>query len=215
MMRITQLTVFSLFACQVVSYSAEAGPPPLTLGPDISTQYDEAFSLHGIAGDGALIFALQPTSVPNHPLGVYVSRRGDGAHVGAVTPPPKGWQTPLAMKVTTYRDEGLVGTSGSFLILDGFTPQATSEQAVVYEYDYSYSLERGLRSSLVATHPLPLLNGVDSLGLPNGPAYPVSLAVLPDKTVVVIDFVLGSIWTLAPGSNTWALAMIDSRFELG
>src|SRR4051794_29532291 len=86
-----------------ITAAAPAAAHTVVLGPVASTEYAEAFPVHGVGGDERLLFALQPTDVPNHPRGVWVSHRGSGAHLGAVTPPPDGWGAALAMKVVDYQ----------------------------------------------------------------------------------------------------------------
>ncbi len=189
--------------------------PTVVIGPTVSTTYAEAFPVHGIGGDGRVIFALQPTDVPGHDRGIWVSRRGDGAHLGAIVPPPAGWGSALAIKVTEHH-EVLLATSGRFLVLDGFTPeQAGTRPGIVYEYAYSYSILGGLQSSLLATHPLPLFTGLDALGLPNGPIYPISLALLPGGGAVVIDMLAGGVWVADASLDDWRLGIIDPRFAVG
>jgi hypothetical protein len=195
---------------------AAADPPPVVIGPSASTEYAEAFPVHGVGGDERLIFALQPTDVPDHARGVWVSHRDDGKHLGAVTPPEAGWGAALAIKIVDYRNVGGDGSEGSFLILDGFAPQqAGTRPGIVYEYDYHYTVNEGLSTTLTGAHPLPMFAGFDAQGLPNGPLYPISLARLPDGRVVVIDFILGSIWVSGATLDQWSLAMIDPRFEVG
>lgn len=195
---------------------AAASPPTIVLGPTASTQYAEAFPVHGVGGDERLIFALQPTEVPDHARGVWVSHRDGGAHLGAVTPPPAGWGAALAIKIVEYRSLPGDGSEGHFLILDGFAPQqAGTRPGIVYEYDYRYTRHEGLSTTVTGTHPLPMFTGFDGRGMPTGPIYPISLARLPDGKVVVIDFVLGSIWTSGATLDDWTLSMIDPRFEVG
>lgn len=191
-------------------------PPLVVIGPVTSTTYAEAFPVHGIGGDERLIFALQPTDAPNHPRGMWVSHRFDGAHLGAVTAPPGGWGAPLAMKVTGYHNRGLLGSEGRFLVLDGFAPQqAGTRPGVVYEYGYAFDPHSGLSTTLLGTHPLPMFTGFDQTGLPNGPIYPISLTYRPDGSVVVIDMVLGSIWVAGSNPDDWRLGMIDAHFQIG
>jgi hypothetical protein len=172
--------------------------------------------VHGIGGDERLIFALQGVATPARPLGVWVSHRWDGSHLGQVTPPPGGWSAPLAMKITDYNDRDGGGSEGDFVLLDGFAPQeAGTRPGVVYTYHYAFSFERGLTTTLTGTHPLPLFTGFDASGNPNGPAYPISLVQTPGGEVVVIDQILGSIWASDPALDAWRLAMIDPRFEVG
>jgi len=198
---------------------ADAAPPaPATVvvGPRASTEYAEAFPVHGVGGDERLIFALQPTDVPDHARGVWVSHRDGGAHLGAVTPPPAGWGAALAMKIVDYRNVEADGSEGSFIILDGFAPQqAGTRPGIVYEYDYRYTRRDGLSTTLTGAHPLPMFTGFDGQGMPTGPIYPISLVRVPDGRVVVIDFILGSIWTSGATLDDWTLAMLDPRFEVG
>jgi hypothetical protein len=193
-----------------------AAASPVVIGPVASTQYDEAFSVHGIGGDERLIFAVQGVATPDRPLGVWVSHRLDGSHLGQVTPPPGGWSAPVAMKVTDYNDVGEGGSEGDFIVLDSFTPQeAGTRPGIVYTYHYAFSFESGLATTLTGTHVLPLFTGVDASGNPDGPAYPISLVHTPSGEVVVIDMILGSIWASDPTLDNWRLAILDPRFELG
>jgi hypothetical protein len=197
---------------------ADASPsaPTVVIGPSASTEYAEAFPVHGIGGDERLIFALQPTDVPGHDRGVWVSHRDSGAHLGAVTPPPGGWGAALAIKIVDYRNIGGSGSEGSFLLLDGFAPKdAGTRPGIVYAYDYRYTAHEGLSTTLTGVHPLPMFTGFDGQGMPTGPIYPISLVQVPDGRVVVIDFILGSIWVSGGTLDDWTLAMIDPRFEVG
>jgi hypothetical protein len=195
---------------------AAAALPTIVLGPVASAEYAEAFPVHGIGGDEQVIFALQPTDVPGHARGVWVSHRDGGLHLGAVTPPPAGWGAPVSIKIVDHHVIGAFGSEGTFVILDGFAPQdAGTRPGIVYEYAYRYTPEEGLSTAVTGTHPLPMFTGVDAEGLPDGPLYPISLLRLPGGKVVVADMVLGAIWTSGVTLDDWRMAMIDPRFQIG
>lgn len=196
--------------------TARAHAPTKVFGPAAATAYPEAFPVHGVGGDEVLLFALQPTDVPGHDRGVWASRRLDGKHLGALPVPQGGWGAPVAMKVVTYQSTGLLRTEGTMLVLDAFTPQqAGTRPGIVYEYSYSYSVQHGFAAALLGTHPLPMLTGLDAFGVPNGPGYPISLALLPNGAVVVIDMLFGTIWVSPAGLDNWRLAVVDPRFQVG
>jgi hypothetical protein len=205
-----------LTSCVVLLAAGPLAAAPVVIGPTASTEYADAFSVHGIGGDERLIFALQGVATADRPLGVWVSHRRDGSHLGQVTPPPGGWSAPVAMKVTDYNNRGEGGSEGDFILLDSFTPQESGTRpGTVYTYHYAFSFESGLTTTLTGTHALPLFTGFDAGGNPDGPAYPISLVQTPSGDVVVIDMILGSIWASDPTLDSWRLAIIDPRFAVG
>lgn len=132
--------------------------------------------IHGIAGDGRFIFVTEPL-VPR----VEILDRFTGRVVGEVPPPPGGWVLPFTLRVPE---------EGRLVILDagGFPNPTVPAVPRVYDYDYSYSLKKGLKSTLKRT--------VRFDGLPV--VFSEDVEVLSDGSYVVSDSVIGSLWVIKP-----------------
>src|SRR5262245_52542009 len=63
--------------------------------------FPDGFAIHGVASDGLLYFAVQPSDAPTRARGVHVIVPGLGS-VGEITPPPGGWGTPLTLKIESF-----------------------------------------------------------------------------------------------------------------
>jgi hypothetical protein len=194
---------------------SSVGAGPVVLGPFANATFPQAFPMHGVGGDEILLFAVQPVASPQEPSGIHVASRLTGQPIADVTPPPGGWHTPLAIKITDFQRQG-AGTQGSFLLLDSGNPpeEIGARPAVIYRYNYSFSLQDGFQAALVETHVLPLA-GPPGPGLPTGIVLPESMTLLPGGGVAVTDTVAGAIWVAGPSLEDWRLAMIDPRFAPG
>jgi sugar lactone lactonase YvrE len=192
-----------------------AGQPPVVLGPSAAVTFPSGFGIHGVGGDEVLLFGVQPSPGAQEPTGVHVASRLSGQVLAEVTPPPSGWQTPLAIKITDFQRQGQ-RTQGTFLLLDAGVPpeQAGTRPAVVYRYDYSFSPQEGYRDHRLETHVLPLA-GPPGPGLPTGIVFPESLGLLPGGNVAVTDTLGGAIWVAGPSLEDWHLALIDPRLAPG
>jgi hypothetical protein len=202
--------------CIALVAPAFAGAPALVVGPWAAAQYEQGFSIHGIAGDTKLLFALQVSDVPGHARGAYVSDRSTGRQLGALLPPARGWSAPLTAKLIGFTaDDDAV--AGRLLILDGIQPHqvGTGVPSILYEISYSHSQAAGLASAVTGAHPLPAYTGVDALGMPNGLVYPGSFTALPGGGVAAVDMITGGVWVAGPSLDDWRMALIDPRFSSG
>jgi hypothetical protein len=186
--------------------------PALVIGPIAAATFDGGRPFHGAGGDELLLFAVQPTSAPDGQKGILVASRITGREIGAVTPPPNGWQVPLSIEVFNFEREG-PRTRGSFVVLDaGVEPRlAGTGPGFIHLYTYSYSPGRGLTATWVETHVLPLA-GAPGPELPTGVLLPAGFVRLPGGDIAVTDTIIGAIWIAGPSLDDWHLAMIDPRF---
>jgi hypothetical protein len=189
--------------------------PGLVVGPVAAAAFDGGRPFHGAGGDHLLLFAVQPTAAPDGPQGILVASRITGREIAAVTPPPNGWQVPLSIEVFNFERQG-PRTRGSFIVLDaGVEPRlAGTGPGLIHRYAYSYSPGRGLTTTWVETHVLPLA-GPPGPDLPTGLLYPGGFVRLPGGGIAVTDTLIGAIWIAGSSFEDWRLAMIDSRFALG
>lgn len=183
----------------------------LGLGPVSIAQFPEGFQIHSVAGDTALLFAVQPSDAPDRARGVHVARRLDGLNLPDVTPPAEGWATPLSVAVQTF-ERSLLGSSGVLVVLDaGVTPANVGQApARLYRYSYRYRPNSGFSTTLLETHLLPL-NTQPFGAFPNGIVYPGAPAILPSGQMAVADSLVGSIWVSDVSLSTWTMALIDPR----
>jgi hypothetical protein len=209
-------TAAALLALQPTAASGHSlDQPVLVVGPVAAATFDGGRPFHGAGGDELLLFAVQPTLAPDGPQGILVASRITGRQIGAVVPPPNGWQVPLSIEVFDFERQGL-RTRGSIIILDaGVEPRlAGTGPALVHRYTYSYSPGGGLTTTWVETHVLPLASPPGP-ELPTGILYAAGFARLPGGGIAVTDTLIGAIWVAGPSFDDWHLAMIDSRFAPG
>ena len=186
--------------------SLEAAPDGcLSLGPVTLAEFPQGFQVHGVAGDTALMFAVQPSDAPGIHPGVHVAHRTLGVVLPDVVAPPEGWATPLSVLVENYTRLPLAGSQGTLLVLDaGVTPANIGmAPARLYRYSYRYRPSSGLTTSLLETHLLPLG--------PSGIIYPGEPALLPGGRVAVPDTLVGSIWVSDSHLENWTMALVDPR----
>jgi len=183
----------------------------LGVGPVSIAEFPQGFQIHSVAGDTALLFAVQPSDAPGRARGVHVARRLDGLSLTDVTPPDEGWATPLSVIVQSFERSPL-GSSGVLIVLDaGVTPANVGQApARLYRYAYHYRPLSGLSTTLTETHLLPL-NTQPSGAFPNGIVYPGAPAILPSGQIAVADSLVGSIWLSDASLSTWTMALIDPR----
>src|SRR5262245_21516502 len=160
-------------------------------------RFDGAFPIHGVAGDRAVVFAVQPTATADSQQGVHVTRR-NGEHLGRLPAPPDGWGTPLSPHVTRFTTHvnGPIGfdgsgleTSGELILSDVRVPPAVAithpTPAEIYRYEYAY--EGGaFHATHLETWVLPA-NMSPPTSLPTGILYMGSLTVLRDGSIVITD----------------------------
>lgn len=185
------------------------------LGPLVLAEFPEGFQIHGVDGDTALLFAVQPSEAPARAKGVHVARRYDGRNLPDVTPPPEGWATPLSIEIESFTRLPFGGSQGTFLLLDaGVTPaQLGTLPTRLYRYSYRYRPSEGLTTTLLETHLLPLNTQPLAPGyLPDGIFYPGEPGLLPGGRVAVPDAIWGSVWVSDANLENWSLALIDPRF---
>src|SRR5262249_49904232 len=144
--------------------------------PFVLNQFPDGFAIHGVGGDGVLVFAVQPSASPTRAPGVHVSLPLLG-QIAEVTPPPEGWGTPLSIKIETFAHEGLK-SSGQFLLMDNRVPPALAgtQATRIYRYGYSFTSRHGFTSTLLETHTLP-----------QNIIYAGSIALLPFGRVAITD----------------------------
>lgn len=203
----------ALLALQPTAASGRSlDQPALVLGPVAAATFDGGRPFHGAGGDELLLFAVQPTSAPDGPQGILVASRITGRQIGAVTPPPNGWQVPLSIEVFNFSRQG-PSTRGSFIVLDaGVEPRlAGTAPGFIHRYAYSYAPGGGLTTTWVETHVLPLA-GPPGPELPTGVLLPAGFTRLPGGGLAVTDTIIGAIWVAGPSFDDWHLAMIDARF---
>jgi hypothetical protein len=182
----------------------------------IAGEFLQAFPVHGVAGDHAILFAAQPSegidTVPN----VYAMRRIDGEPVGQLQPPPEGWGVPLSLYITQFKRRGILKTRGEIIISDVRIPPSeamvTPEPAKLYRYRYAYSVVDGFSSELIETGTLPVNTVQPGQGLPDGLVYLGSYTILPSGHIVISDTLAGSLWIASDLDGPWTLTLIDSRF---
>lgn len=179
----------------------------------IAAQFPQGFAIHGVAGDRALLFAVQPADAPNRSRGVHLARRLDGALLGDVPPPAEGFGTPLTVKIQNFQG-GMLQTSGTFLLMDNRVPPglAGTQATRIYKYAYSYDLPHGFSAKLLETHVLPLNTVAPGAGLPNGLVYAGSIALLPQGRVAISDNATGAIWYSDSNLENWQMSVFDTRF---
>jgi hypothetical protein len=185
----------------------------------VAGQFPEAFPIQGVAGDHAVLFAVQQSAGLTTTPAVRVMRRLDGRVLGALPAPPEGWGVPLTAWVTTFERHGVLGSRGELLISDVRVPPsialAAPQPARMYRYRYSYSLLSGLRAQLVESATLPVNTVAPGAGLPDGFFYLGSFTQLPSGELLATDTITGAIWTAPSIQGPWQLAVIDARFGPG
>lgn len=180
--------------------AASSCDEPVTLAA-----FPQGFQIHGVAGDTALLFAVQPSDAPGIHPGVHVAHRTLGRILPDVAAPPSGWVTPLSALVENYTRLPLAGSRGSLLVLDAGATPATigTAPALLYRYSYEYRPSSGLTTSLRETHVLPIG--------PTGIIYPGEPALLPGGRVAVPDTIVGSIWVSDANLENWTMVLFDQR----
>lgn len=219
MLRKVLLPVLLIIALTATNHEAIASSDhhrTIVLGPNAAAQFPDGFSTVGVAGDETLLFAVQPAATSSRPNGVHVVRRRNGQLLGDLVPPANGWQVPLVIKIIEYGSSDSAWTEGIVLVLDaGARPtEAGTKPGIIYRYQYAYSHNTGLTSSVVSSHVLPLFSP-SADPLPNGLFYPISMGLLPNGGIAVIDTFLGAIWVASSSLADWHLAIIDPRFQFG
>ncbi|MCK9361494.1 hypothetical protein M0Q28_04700 [Patescibacteria group bacterium] len=188
----------------------------IAVGPITLAEFSDGFAIHGVGGDTAVLFAVQPTDSPERARGIHAARRVGGHVLADVTPPPEGWGTPLSIKIEWFRRTLPLGSSeGQFLVLDNRVPPLLmgTVAARLYRYSYRFQTNSGLTTTLRETHVLPLNTQALAPGnLPDGLAYPGSIALLPGGRVAVTDNAWGSVWVSDASLDSWSFALIDPRF---
>lgn len=192
----------------VASTHQELGARPSE--PILISSIDAAYQVHGLAGDGVLLFQVQPTTVAAKPKGVHVLLPFLG-QIADLATPPSGWGTPLNVKLeSSTRSGGVI--SGQLLVIDNQVPPALAgtAPALVYRYHYSFSVRQGFSSSLLETHALPLFTAFP-LGSapPDGVLYAGSIALLPGGQLAATDSIIGALWVSDVSLDHWFLALID------
>jgi hypothetical protein len=147
---------------------------------------------------------------------VHIARRADGRDLGELPAPPGGFGTPLSIKIESFRNQGPLRTSGTFVLLDNVVPPALAGTSAVkiYRYAYSYSPAAGFSATLLSTH-TPPLNTQPPTALPNGTVYPGSIALLPGGGLVMTDNFTGALWVSDASYDLWSMALIDPRLGFG
>lgn len=218
------VSLAALAAAMVTDQAAASAPPPGSPGHPLSAptelaQFPNGFPMHGVAGDRALLFAVQPADAPNSPRGVHVARRRDGALVGDLPAPPEGFGTPLSLKIEDFIGGPLqLATAGTFVLSDNRVPPglAGTQATRIYQYGYTYDPKNGLKAYLLDTHVLPLNTfPPGSPNLPNGLVYSGSMALIPQlggDLLAITDNATGSVWVSDANYENWRMALIDMRF---
>ncbi|MCC6563611.1 hypothetical protein IT087_01835 [Candidatus Uhrbacteria bacterium] len=222
------VSVFLCFVCALSGCSNSApseaaaveelvvSPDHIAVGPITLAEFSDGFAIHGVGGDTAVLFAVQPTDAPTRARGIHAARRVGGDVLADVTPPPEGWGTPLSIKIEWFRRISPLGSSeGRFLVLDNRVPPLLmgTVAARLYRYEYRFRTNGDLTTTLLETHVLPLnTNPLEPGYLPNGLAYPGSIALLPEGRVAVTDNAWGSVWVSDASLDSWSLALLDPRF---
>lgn len=183
----------------------------------LQTSWQDAFPIHGVAGDHAIVFAVQPTAGPSRAQGVHIVRRADGQHLGDLPAPPLGWGTPLSPFVTRFERVGALGSRGEFLLTDvvarPIDALTTPTPQRLYRYSYSYSPATGFHSTLLSTTIVPPNTVAPGAGLPNGFGYIGSVVGLPNGGVVLTDTFTGALWYAPSAAGPFVLTLIDERFS--
>lgn len=197
-----------------MTWSACGSGAPATY---VAGQFEQAFPIHGVAGDHAVLFAVQQSAGIDTTPTIHAMRRLDGRPLGEVTAPPEGWGVPLSPFLLSFERTGAISSRGEFIVTDVRIPPAQAfvapEPAHLYRYSYTYSPFRGLRTQLVSTSTLPANTVPPGQGLPNGIVYLGSITSLPSGHVLATDTLVGSIWVAPDPSGPWTMTLIDPRFS--
>lgn len=177
--------------------------------------YNDAFPIHGVGGDRALVFLAQPSPTASRAPGVHVMSRLGGGKVGSLPPPPSGFAVPLSVFVSEFA--GIAGfTWGELLVADVRVPPAQAmigpASAEIYRYHYSFSILTGLSAVASDTWSLPVNTVPPGSGLPDGLLYLGSFTVLPNGGYVFTDAFAGALWVADSYGGPVRLAYIDPRF---
>ena len=210
--------MFAIALLFAATGDASAAPDCGALAPNttILASYEEAFPIHGVAGDRDVLFLVQPSAGAASQPHVRVARRADGAALPDLPAPPQGWSVPLSPFLPWLPSPGV---PGELWVSDVRVPPAgaiaTPTAALIQRYTYTWSKAKGFSATHAETWTLPLNSVPPGAGLPNGFLYLGSLVGLPNGAVVLTDTFTGALWVADTFGKAPRLALIDPRFGPG